>query len=199
MVVDEQAALIVWRGDIRRPDNEQRKDYRCLACNKRYSQAAVNSLLQPLLALHQSATQHRAAGRAQKALELLEELVALNRQQLICTPQHTLLLSSYVLLCNLARLVQLNTAAIRYARLVCACYSFVFPPCFMETADWRYLERLQLDKMIDEWRSKPRQDSRPVRGMIRRLEEERRQAHKDYTDILRVCVGQQMGDSSGKG
>jgi len=195
MAVADGAVLIVWRGDVERAEDEQRKDYRCLACNKKYSQAAINGLLQPLLALHQKATQHRTAGRPQAAFESLEELVALNCQQLICTPQHTLMLSSYVLLCNLARHVAHITASIRYARLVCACYAIVFPAYFMETADWRYLERLQLDKLIDEWRSKPRQDSKPVRSMIKRLEDERKRAHKDYTDILRVCTGEQTNDS----
>ena len=195
MSVASDAPLIVWRGDARREEDEQRKEYRCTACNKKYSQAAVNLRLQPLLGLHQKATQHRTAGRPQRALESLEELVSLNRQQPICTPHHTLMLSSYVLLCNLARHVSHITASLRYARLVCACYAAVFPAHFMETADWRYLERLQLDRLIDEWRSKPRQDSKPVRSMLRRLEEERRLAHKDYTDIVRVCVGDKMGDS----
>ena len=195
MAVADGAPLIVWRGDISRAEDEQRKDYRCLACSKKYSQAAITVLLQPLLALHQKATQHRTAGRLQKAFESLEELLVLNRQHLICTPQHTLMLSSYVLLCNLARHVQHTTASIRYARMVGACYDVVFPQHFMETADWRYLERLQLDALIQQWRSKPRQDSRPVRSMIRRLEEEKRRAHSEYTDILRVCIGQQMSDS----
>jgi len=101
-----------------------------------------------------------------------------------------------VLLCNLARQVSHVTASLRYARLVCAAYTAVFPAHFMETADWRYLERLQLDRLIDEWRGKARQDSKPVRSMIRRLEDERRLAHKHYTDIIHICTGQQITDSS---
>ena len=197
--VAESAALIVWRGDVKRPVDEQRKDYRCLSCNKKYSQATVTALLQPLLALHQKATQHRTAGRPQLAFDALESLITLNRQQLICTPHHTLMLSSYVLLCNLARQVSHLTASIRYARLVCACYAVVFPAHFMETADWRYLERLQLERLLEEWRSKPRQDSKPVKSMIKRLEEERKIAHKEYTDILRICVGpESIAGESGK-
>lgn len=203
MAVTDGASLIVWRGDVRRAEDEERKDYRCLACSKKYSQSAINSLLHPLIALHQRATQHKAAGRPQAAFDALEELIAVNRQQAICTPHHTLMLSSYVLLCNLARHVSHITASIRYARLVCACYAAVFPQYFMETADWRYLERLQLDKLIEEWRSKPRQDSKPIKAMIRKLEEERKRAHKDYTDRLRVCIGEEMmhkdNNSSGLG
>ena len=198
MAVPAGAALIVWRGDVTRTADEHRKDYRCLACDKKYSQAAVLALLQPLLALHQAATQHRAAGKGLLALSTLEQLLALNRQQLVCTPQHTLLLSSYVLLCNIARHAAHVTASIRYARLVCACYELVFPRCFMETADWRYLETLQLDRLADEWRAKPRQDSKPVRSMLRRLAEERKRAHSEYSDILRVCTGQQASDKKGE-
>ena len=181
------AALIVFVGDVSKPADDLRRDYQCLRCQKKYPLAAVSALLQPLVALHQSATQHRAGGRTREAMEGLERLVAVNRAAPVVTAYHPLLLSCYVLLYNLAMHARGYAAAVGWARRVVAAYRAVFPEGFMETGDWLYAEGLACDAAWKEWKEKGKGGGRGAERVVQRWKEERNRALAECWQIRSLC------------
>ena len=190
------APLIVFIGDLTKPSDDARRDYQCLRCGKKCSASALTGLLQPLLLRHQTAVQHRQGGRLREAMEGLEELLSFNRAHPTVTPFHPLLLSTYVLLFNLAMHLTLYPTAARYARHIVHAYRTVFPVNFSETGDWLYAEALACDKAWKEWRGKGGGGgggggSGGERGVERRWKEDRNVALRACGVIRDVCCGPQ--------